>query len=334
MTPAQGDICGEIRLKARAEGGRIVSVEILSTRPVAAARVFEGKPVSQLCESIGRVFSLCGTAQTVAALAASEAALGIAPDPGVTAARDLARRAEMLTQTAMRLALHWPRALGLPLRPELVRACLAAEAAIAAEVLGEGWRRPGAGVSRPGPALAETFAALDTLIQQGDPGAPLAEALAGRGLEGYGALPVGTAPEAGALSRAWNVEPVARARARHGAGLAARLEAARAELALLPLSLIETLAEVTPAPARRAERRTGQGAAEVETARGPLLHRLAIDDGDVTTCTTEAPTEANFAPDGPAVAGLVGAAADPLAAELHVLAIDPCVAATLEIAEA
>ena len=48
---------------------------------------------------------------------------------------------------------------------------------------------------------------------------------------------------------------------------------------------------------------------------------------------TEAPTEANFAPGGAAEAGLKGAAADARAAELHVLAIDPCVAAVVEIAE-
>lgn len=334
MSETTGDICGDIRLRATREAGVISAVEVTSTRPTEVARLFVGKPVGELCARVGQVFSLCGTAQTIAALLAAEAALGIGPAPGVQAARGLARLAEMLTQTTMRLALHWPRALGLEMRPELVRACLEAEAAIAAEVLGAGWRVPGAGVDRPGEALAETLGALDTLLQASDLGADLAKALADAGLEGYGALPEGMAPEAGALARTWDHETVLATRTAHGAGLAARLAAARAELSLLPLLMIEAVDRVEKEPARPALRDSGDGEALVETARGPLTHRLSVANGIVTACATEAPTEANFAPGGAAVAGLVGAPADARAAQLHVLAIDPCVAALVEIADA
>lgn len=326
-----GDICGDIRVRARAEGGRIAQVVIESRRPAEVARVFEGKPVDAVCAGVGRVFSLCGTAQTIAALTAAEAALGIAPAPGVLAARRLARRAEMLTQTAMRLALHWPRALGLEMRPELVRACLDAEATIASHALGADWRRPGAGLAAPDDTLQEALSALDTLLQEADPGAALAEALAGRGLDAFGALPDGMAPEAGALARTWDHETVATIRAAHGAGLAARLAASRAELSLLPLMMIEALDAIVPEPARDPARDSGEGEAVVETARGPLTHRLTVTGGVVAGFTIDAPTEANFATGGPVEAGLLGAAPDPLAAELHVLAIDPCVAATVEI---
>lgn len=331
MTPISGDICGEIRLRARAQGGVIVSVEIASTRPAQAARIFEGRPVAEACDSIGRVFSLCGTAQTIAALTAAEEALGIAPVPGVRAARDLARLAEMLTQTTMRLALHWPRALGLALRPELVRACLAAEAAIAKGALGPDWRLPGAGAAAPVQALAATLSALDALLQEADPGAALATALARLGLDAYGTLPEGTVPEAGALRRYWDHTAVAAARAVHGTGLAARLAAARAEFERLPSQMIRALEAISPESARAPSRQTGQGEAIVETARGPLVHRLTVEEGIVTACVTAAPTEANFAADGAAAAGLIGQAANRQAAELHVLAIDPCVAASVEI---
>lgn len=338
MTLTSGDICGDIRLLARVQAGVqagvIVSVEIASTRPAQAARIFEGRPVAALCDGVGRVFSLCGTAQTVAALTATEAALGYPPAPGAQAVRDLARLAEMLTQTTMRLALHWPRALGLALRPDLLRGCLAAEAAIAAGVLGPDWRAPGAGVPVPAQGLSETLGALDMQLQAADPGAVLAEALAGLGLDAYGTLPEGMAPEAGALRRCWEHETVAAVRAAQGAGLAARLAAARAELALLPLQMIEALDAISPEPARAPSRQTGHGEAVVETARGPLTHRLTVDNGIVTACVTEAPTEANFAPGGPATAGLVGQAANRQAAELHVLAIDPCVAARVEFEDA
>ncbi|GKY89498.1 hypothetical protein [Sinisalibacter aestuarii] len=333
MSTAQNGIGGEIRVRLGRDGEAIGAVEILSTRPRDAARIFVGMPVDRMCETIGRVFSLCGTAQSVAALRAAEAAQGLDSEPGVEAARDLARLAEMLTQTAMRLALHWPRVLGLEPRPEIVRACLAAERQIEAEALGPGWRRPGAGAAMPGAALAEALGALDTLIEAADPGAPLAEALAARGIEGYGALPGAMAPEAGAFARNWEAPRVAALREAHGAGLAARLAASRAELEDLPLQMLAALNRIAATPARSARRDTGDGMARVETARGPLTHRQRLSDGVVVACATEAPTEANFAPGGPVAAGLRGAPLDAVAAELHLLAIDPCVACSIELAE-
>jgi uptake hydrogenase large subunit len=327
------DIAGAIRVRIHRQGAAIGAVDIVSTRPRDAARVFAGKSVGEMCATIGQVFSLCGTAQTVAALRASEQALGLDPVPQVEAARDLAVLAEMLTQTAMRLGLHWPRVLGLELQPALVRACLATERQIEAGALGAGWRVPGAGVGVPDAGLGEALSALDTLIEAADPGARLAKALTARGLNDYGALPPGRAAEAGALARCWEAPRVASARAAHGVGLAARLAAGRAELDDLPLQMIAALGRIAPAGPRSAPRQDGQGAATVETARGPLTHSVTISDGVVTACRTAAPTEANFTADGPVAAGLGDAAPDPVAAELHVLAVDPCVGCTVEIVD-
>jgi len=318
MTNSSPDIAGSIRVTLTPSGGRVGAVAIASTRPVAAARMFQGLAASEMTARIGRVFSLCGAAQTVAALGAVEQALGIAPAPGVSAARDALRLAEMITQTTMRLALHWPRALGMELRPDLVRIALEAERSVETQVLGADWRQPGAGLLR---ALAD-----DPLPEV------LAKALAARGIESFGALASGQGPEAGALSRNWDAAAVAEACARHGAGLAARLAAARHDLAILPFALADALAQVSQTPPRPPARQTGQGAATVETARGPLTHRVAITGGVVTACETEAPTEANFTPHGPVASGLSGAPLDAVAAELHVLAIDPCVACSIELA--
>ena len=328
------DIGGSIRVVLRPSGLRIGAVEVVSTRPVAAARVFVGRPVDEVVASIGRLFSLCGKAQSLAALRAAEAALGLAPAPGVEAARELMRLAEMLTQTAMRLGLHWPRALGLDLRPDLVRAALAAEARLEAQAASPGWRAVGAGASAPPGGLEDELAALADAMTAPDLVAELGAALAARGLESFGALPEGLAPEAGALSRNWLAPKVAAARAAHGAGLAARLAASAEDLAGLPLAMIAALARVEATPARTAPRASGQGAARVETARGPLTHRVAIAAGIVTGYETEAPTEANFAAEGPAARGLIGAPLDAGAAELHLLAVDPCVACEVEIGHA
>jgi hypothetical protein len=317
---------GEIRVRLTDVAGRIGAVEIVSTRPVEAARIFEAKTADAMCGAIGRVFSLCGKAQTVAALTAVEQALEVVPDPRVTAARDALRRAEIVTQVVTRLALHWRRVLDLPLAPGAVRAAMAAEQAIERRALGEDWRRPGAGT--PGRS-AESLAPQIDIAALID---PLAEALAARGYEAFGALPAGMAPERGVLAAYWDMPAVAQTRRRHGAGLAARLAAAQAALQVLPDAIGADLAAARPSPARAPGRDSGQGTATVETARGPLSHRVHIADGVVVRCRTAAPTEVNFAEGGPVAAGLSGAASDPVAAELFVLAIDPCVAARVELA--
>lgn len=329
-----GDIGGRIRVVLHPAGSRIGRVEIISTRPVDAARIFEGRPVDEMLGQIGRIFSLCGKAQSIAALRAAETALGLSPAPGVEAARELLRRAEMFTQIAMRLALHWPQTLGLPLQPEVVRAGLAAEAAFEATVAGPDWRRLGAGIGRPPAEAGAPLMVLEQALAASSFVEDLTRALKERGLEAYGALPEGAAPEAGALARHWDAPAVAGVRAAHGAGLAARLAASAEDLRILPGEMRAALAAVTPAEPRAPARRSGAGEAIVETARGPLFHRLELRDGRVHRCRTFAPTEANFAPDGPLALGLTGAALDPLAAGLALLAIDPCVAADLEVADA
>ncbi len=322
------DIAGSIHVALAPEGARVAAVRITSTRPTEAARVFVGKPVGEVTSSIGRIFSLCGIAQTVAALDAAEQALGIGASAEASAARDVLRLAEMAAQIVMRLGLHWPRALGLPMQPEAVRGALMGQQMLEAQLLGAGWRRPGAALSAPAPAAADTvarFAAIDipALV------APLAQALAERGWEGYGALPEGMAPEVGSFARQW--EAVAEPRAAHGPGLAARLHAAAADFTAIAAEMRVRLAATGPVPERAPSRQSGAGEATVETARGPLHHRMTVTDGIVTACQTEAPTEENFAADGPVAAGLLGAPADLVAAELHLLAIDPCVGCTVAL---
>jgi Ni,Fe-hydrogenase I large subunit len=65
-----------------------------------------------------------------------------------------------------------------------------------------------------------------------------------------------------------------------------------------------------------------------------LHHRISIENGLITDYQITAPTDANFLPGGPVSTGLIGAlATDNLAraAELHVLAVDPCVEVEVRI---
>ena len=120
-------------------------------RAVAAVeRVFVGTNSSDLPKKVSSLFTLCRTAQTIAALRAVEDAGGVVPGSEVSALRDILRRVEILTQVSMRLALHWPRVLGLPADPALPGACLRAEASLVQALSHDmSWIRPGAGCHAP-----------------------------------------------------------------------------------------------------------------------------------------------------------------------------------------
>ncbi len=126
----------------------------------------------------------------------------------------------------------------------------------------------------------------------------------------------------------------------HGNGAGARIVARMVEVAEL---LGELAVDVHPpravarAQALQLDGHAGIGA--VETARGLLLHRARVVDGRVAEYQIVAPTEWNFHPGGALVRGLAGFATrdrDALAraARLCIHALDPCVAARLEIGHA
>ena len=96
-----------------------------------------------------------------------------------------------------------------------------------------------------------------------------------------------------------------------------------------------------PAPARiqTLPLGSGEGLAAVQTARGLLLHRARLADGQVMDYQIVAPTEWNFHPDGALVRGLSGLAVDDepaleLRARVAVQALDPCVGCRIEVGHA
>ncbi|MEJ2058980.1 MAG: nickel-dependent hydrogenase large subunit [Gammaproteobacteria bacterium] len=132
---------------------------------------------------------------------------------------------------------------------------------------------------------------------------------------------------------------VAAAVSGQGSGVYTRLTALLVELAMLP-GRLDTLCapEVDAMPALLQGSAVGEdaGIAQVEAARGRLIHRVAVRDGRVDTYQIVAPTEWNFHPEGALWQGLSGLrAADAEAlrrqAALWITAIDPCVQYQLEI---
>ena len=328
---------GTIRINLTISAGRVVAVRIGAREVDSVARVFEGMTVAEVPGRIGAMYSLCSKAQTIAALQAIEAATGMRVPDGVRAARDVLRLSEMLTQTAMRLALHWPKALGLAMQPDLVRDCMAAEKKLETALFGGAeWQVPGAGLSGEGTACDPVITRLALSVEEFTAQTHLQEVLKKARLERFGVLPEGLAPEQGVLTRQWDAPEVACVRAALGSGLAARLTASRAELAAQPGQISAAMEQVSPAVPVSPLHSDGEGVAEVETARGPLRHWAKVAKGRIATYGIDAPTEMNFRPGGPVEAGLIGApeAGIEQAAQLHILAIDPCVEFTLELSHA
>ena len=91
------------------------------------------------------------------------------------------------------------------------------------------------------------------------------------------------------------------------------------------------LASATPL----SRQRYGRGLAQVEAARGRLVHGVEIEDGIVRRYAVLAPTEWNFHADGGAALGLAEIASHERdareIADLFVTTVDPCVGYELRV---
>lgn len=124
-----------------------------------------------------------------------------------------------------------------------------------------------------------------------------------------------------------------------GNGLLTRLVALLLELEGIPGMLQQGLAELGSAEAavgQGAMAVSGIGLAQVEAARGRLIHRVEINDGVVRRFQILAPTEWNFHPQGVAAQGLrtLDSSSEEMLrqqAALWINAIDPCVGFNLRV---
>lgn len=305
---------GQLRVVLNVFDGCVSGVKIISTRPEDASHVFIGRRPGDVVSTVGLLFSLCGTAQTIASLQAVEQALGLTIPPQQSAARDVLRLAEMLSQTVLRLCVDWRLIFGLDVQPDLVRACLNAENQLE-DVLFNAttWKVPG-GVAVGSnltkvQSILETVQTATTTFNDG-PADQLRKAL-----------------------EALDIKDL-------GPDLATRLEDRLANLTHLPTKMLDCQKQLGQVKGVEVPiKPNGQGEATVETVRGPLTHKVTIEKGLILNYQIQAPTDVNFAEDGPLVQGLIGQDSLDLntlkkISELYVLAIDPCVACTVEIPNA
>ena len=187
------------------------------------------------------------------------------------------------------------------------------------EVQDSGW----AGVGRNPVTALPRLSVLD-----------LAPVLGGTDAEGFVAAPTwqGAPRESSPFTRRLGLPLIADLTRKLGNGLLPRLAAQLVELAVLQLRLRTGLTRLDEAAEPIAgDMPGGVGIAQVQAARGLLVHRVAVDRGRICDYRILAPTEWNFHPQGVVARGLsalppTDAATLKRLARLFVTAVDPCVA--------
>ena len=103
---------GELRVTLAVAGGRVLRCSLTSTRPDVAGGLLQGRKVGEILLAVPRLFSICGASQAAACELALAAAEGAAPTVDLLQRCSAAVAAETLRETARRVLLDWPRALG------------------------------------------------------------------------------------------------------------------------------------------------------------------------------------------------------------------------------
>lgn len=313
---------GCIRLRIGFEGGRIDRVEVASERSAIAPRL-RGRTADDAVRLVPLLFALCGQAQGRAA------ALALAAARGAEAAvqLDAAIQHEVMREHLWRWLLDLPPLLGeLAMREEFV---MAARRVAAGE-------RDELRALLSGPRIDALRRRLVDIEDTTDPLRRLLPPLDARvSLAAWPRLDAefcmtpqwqGAAAETGAFARRQGgdgaVTPAFSAR------WLARLEELQDWA-----SGGEKVGAGGTASAATTER--GRGRALVETARGLLMHEIALDGDRIADYFIVAPTEWNFHPQGPLAGWLIGrGATDRDAARTFaaraVATLDPCVRWELE----
>lgn len=314
---------GCVRLRLGSAGGRISAVSVTSERP-AIAQALRGRPADYAVRLVPVLFALCGKAQGCAA----ELALAAARGQECAAHIDAAIQAEVMREHLWRWLLDLPPLLG-ELADQAEFARLARDIA--------GGRRDGVAEFLGGERIARLSRRLrEAEDPVADPGSLLPWLDATASLRhwpqldaGFCARPQwqGSAAETGAIARRRNTATAGACAVRW----LARLDELRDwAVGDEKVGAGGTASAVHLAP--------GRGRALVETARGLLMHEIALDGERIADYFIVAPTEWNFHPQGPVAGWLIGRDATDRDA-VHafaaraVAALDPCVRWELELSD-
>jgi len=339
-----------------------VQIAFAASRDTHPGKWLRGATPDDAMARIGLAYSICRHAQQAAAQRAMEAAGHASADPdGSRTVRRL--RSEWLREHACNLMLAWPARLGQRQEPSLVRAIMQAgdDPTAIQTTLSEVLQHTALGMSpatflaldarglehwcdnaptpsaarfrawRHGPACSSELPMLPKLQDwTAGSAAMLAECM--RNDHGFCMQPHwhGQAVETGVWPR------------RHGHPLLrAWVQISGNDAAARMLGRLVELAEAATGALQEPALRTwtlgaDTGMAAVETARGPLLHRVQLRDGHVEDYRVLAPTEWNFHAHGvlAQVAGCVERRLADTAVQDWALALDPCATCSVEVGDA
>lgn len=345
---------GDLKVQLDVADDVVRRVQLVAPPPPDIGRKVHGLLAQDAVDWVSTAYSLDTAAHGVAARRAVEQAVGLEVDPAERRLREAWLRAERVAQHAFQLFLAWPGLTGHPPESQALRRLREATSRL--------WTTGGWSLDPPllewgdPPNLAslvhwamghdEVAARLirylceHDLAEAGQSDVPLAPMLHASWFERHrhdGAWlkqPVvdGTPREVGPLSRLVDHPLVGDVLRSAGAGLLARFAARLVALSddLQWLARAQRLRQVKP---RRLPLRTGEGAAVVETVRGPLAHLVELSGGRVASWTVVSPWQWNFHPQGPLVGALKGTAALGVQERTRwlVAGLDPCVTCHLEV---
>lgn len=362
---------GEIVVALRCDGGRVLALDVASSRPDVGTAVLRGRRSDEVIALVERLHAVCGRSQGIAARLACAAAAGDEPTPESLASHAAAVADEALAETARSVLLHWPAWRGEAPAAAAIAAARAAAGAdpqarrsdIATAVFGVGadtwltatatpaqlaaWANAGATA-----AARHVGDALASRPSSPADGRPRPVALIDLGIDRTTMARLAAAIDADpafARRARWRNAPAetgALARRQRDPLIATLLAGGCSRAAVRDVARLRELAgalagAATP-PAIGAVALGGGagGIAWVENARGLLVHRVRLaSDGRTEDVRIVAPTDWNFHPQGALAAAVVDVeAADTAAArrlvEAEVRSLDPCVGWRIETAEA
>jgi len=327
---------GAVQLEVRCTAGRIASVRVAARRPALGA-LLVGRSAAAVAELLGSIFAVCAHAQAAAASAAIAAARGKPP----ATRTDSAVRAEAAGEQVLgvltgeagmfaaeaRRAARTPEALRALIDDRLLGVRLEQWLSLSSPDALMRWAE-----STDAPLARECRRRFASTEPPPHSNAPLPALEAAASLEqwpmlsaAFAAMPSlhGRPAETGPVSRLAALPLIANLHSRplmqHWIARLVELgRHARGDTDLL----YGRISAVAVAP--------GRGRAAVETARGTLLHEVALADDRVTDYIIVAPTEWNFHPAGALTQWLLGMPSGSphetrALAMRAVEALDPCV---------
>ncbi len=327
---------GAVQVDIRSTAGRIASVRVASQRPALGALLI-GRSAAEVAELVGLIYAVCARAQAAAASAAIAAARG---EPPATRT-DSAARAEAAGEQVLgvltgeagvfaaeaRRAARTPPGLRALIGERLLGVRLEQWLSLSSADALRRWAR-----SADAPLARECRRRFASIEPAPHSNAPLPALEAAASLEQWPILSAAFAATPSLRGHPAETGPVSR--------LAALPLIASLQSRPLLQHWVARLVELGRHASGDADLRCGRisavavapgrGRAAVETARGTLLHEVALADDRVTDYVIVAPTEWNFHPAGALTQWLLGMPSGSphetrALAMRAVEALDPCV---------